>query len=219
MSKRTFSKDEVIERVQNVFPKSEIMFIYYCGSIAFGLDDENSDVDVTAVLDNFNGNIHLSLGDLDIFAFGQDVYMKKQEQDSSVALYYRAYMDEILSTKDNLIYLNSRYQNEYERYKNTDFNKILGPFLNSFVVQNEVRLKDQVPYKSHYHILRVRGILDHVDRVGKYELIVEEPWYSQMIEYKKNWDKEIGIKYMPVLERELRYIAEYRDKVMKDELG
>ena len=219
MSKRTFSKDEVIERVQNVFPKSEIMFIYYCGSIAFGLDDENSDVDVTAVLDDFKGNVHLSLGDLDIFAFGQDVYMKKQEQDSSVALYYRAYMDEILSTKDNLIYINSRYQNEYERYKNIDFNKILGPFLNSFVMQNEVRIKDLVPYKSHYHILRVRGILDHVDRVGKYELIVEEPWYSRMIEYKKNWDNQIGIKYMPVLERELRYIAEYRDKVMKDELG
>lgn len=219
MSKRTFSKDEIIERVKNVFPQSEIMFIYYCGSIAYGLEDENSDVDVTAVLDNFNGNVHLSLGDLDIFAFGHDVYMKKQEQDSSVALYYRAYMDEILSTKDNLIYLNSRYQNEYERYKNIDFNKILGPFLNSFVVQNEVRLKDQVPYKSQYHILRVRGILDHVDQVGKYELIVEEPWYSQMIEYKKNWDKEIGIKYMPVLERVLKYIAEYRDKVMKDELG
>jgi len=195
------------------------MFIYFCGSLAFGLDDENSDDDVTVVLDGLQGNVHLSLGSLDIFAYGRDVYLKKQNLDPTVPLYDRAYIDEVLSQKDNLIYLNEDYRAEYEAYKNIDLTSMLGRFLSSFVEHYEMRINYPEPQKSHYHILRVRGILDHVDRVGKYELVVEEPWRSMMIEYKKNWNTELGVKYMPFLKEVLAYLATYRDRVIQRELG
>lgn len=219
MKQKIRSKADILEIVQGTFPGMTVMFIYYCGSVAFGLDDENSDDDVTVVLDGFNGNVHLSLGTLDIFAYGRDIYLKKQNLDPSVPLYDRAYIDEVLSQKDNLIYLNEEYRAEYEAYKNIDLTSMLGLFLSSFVEHYEMRINYPEPQKSHYHILRVRGILDHMDRVGKYEHVVEEPWYSKMVEYKKNWNNEVGLKYMPILKEALAYLAAYRDRVIKNELG
>jgi len=219
LKQKILSKTSILEIVQGTFPSTTVMFIYYCGSLAFGLNDENSDDDVTVVLDGFQGNVHLSLGTLDIFAYGRDIYLKKQNLDPSVPLYDRAYIDEVLSQKDNLIYLNEEYRSEYEAYKNVDLTGMLGKFLSSFVEHYEMRIDYPEPQKSHYHILRVRGILDHVDRVGKYELVVEEPWYSQMVEFKKNWNNEVGVRYMPLIRSALTYIENYKDRVISNELG
>jgi predicted nucleotidyltransferase len=131
--KQRQSKVNILEIIQNIIPQSTVMFIYYCGSVAFGLEDADSDDDVTVVLDGFQGNVHLSLGTLDVFAYGRDVYLKKQNLDPSVPLYDRAYIDEVLSTKDTLIYLDERYRAEYEMYKNIDLTSRLGQFLASFV--------------------------------------------------------------------------------------
>lgn len=217
--KQRQSKANILEVVQNIFSQATVMFIYYCGSVAFGLENEDSDDDVTVVLDGFRGNVHLSLGTLDVFAYGRDVYLKKQNLDPSVPLYDRAYIDEVLSPKDTLIYLDERYRKEYEQYKNIDLTSKLGLFLASFVEHYETRLDLPEPQKSHYHVLRVRGILDHVNQIGKYEHVVEEPWATMMKDYKKNWNNEVGVRYMPILRDQLRYIAAYRDKVMNDELG
>lgn len=219
MKQRIQSKASILEVVQNIFPQSTVMFIYYCGSVAFGLEDEDSDDDVTVILDGFLGNLHLSLGTLDIFAYGRDVFLKKQNLDPSVPLYDRAYIDEVLSQRDTLIYLDERYRSEYEAYKNIDLTSKLGLFLSSFVEHYETRLDLPEPQKSHYHILRVRGILDHVDQVGTYEHVVEEPWMTMMLEYKKKWNTDVGRLYMPILRDQLRYIAAYREKVNHDELG
>jgi predicted nucleotidyltransferase len=216
---RIRSKESILEIVQGLFPNTTVMFIYYCGSLAFGISDENSDDDVTVVLDGFKGNVHLSLGELDIFAYGRDIYLKKQNLDPSVPLYDRAYIDEVLSTKDNLIYLDENYKEEYEAYKNIDLTSKLGHFLSSFVEHYQIRIDYPDPQKSHYHILRVRGILDHVDQVGKYEHIIPEPWYTMMIEYKKNWNNNKGKEYMPLLREALNYIENYRNKVISNELG
>jgi hypothetical protein len=213
------SKESILEIVQGIFPNTTVMFIYYCGSLAFGLNDENSDDDVTAVLDGFKGNVHLSLGELDIFAYGRDIYLKKQNLDPTVPLYDRAYIDEVLSTKDNLIYLDENYRDEYEAYKNVDLTTKLGLFLSSFVEHYKMRIEYPETQKSHYHILRVRGILDHVDQTGKYELIVPEPWYTDMLNYKKNWNTKIGRNYLPLIREALTYIENYKDRVISNELG
>jgi len=213
------SKESILEIVQGIFPNTTVMFIYYCGSLAFGLNDENSDDDVTAVLDGFKGNVHLSLGELDIFAYGRDIYLKKQNLDPTVPLYDRAYIDEVLSTKDNLIYLDENYRDEYEAYKNVDLTTKLGLFLSSFVEHYKMRIEYPETQKSHYHIFRVRGILDHVDQTGKYELIVPEPWYTDMLNYKKNWNTKIGRNYLPLIREALTYIENYKDRVISNELG
>jgi len=171
------------------------------------------------VLDGFKGNVHLSLGELDIFAYGRDIYLKKQNLDPTVPLYDRAYIDEVLSTKDNLIYLDENYRDEYEAYKKVDLTSKLGLFLSSFVEHYKMRIEYPETQKSHYHILRVRGILDHVDQTGKYELTVPEPWYTDMLNYKKNWNTKIGRNYLPLIREALTYIENYKDRVISNELG
>jgi hypothetical protein len=86
--------------------------------------------------------------------------------------------------------------------------------------QLDILLKDlENPRYVFDHILRVRGILDHVDQVGKYEHIIPEPWYTMMIEYKKNWNNNKGKEYMSLLREALNYIENYRDRVISNELG
>ena len=219
MEQKTLTKERIFQIVRETFPNNKVLLIYYCGSVAYGLEDELSDIDVTVVLEDFRGHVHLCLGSLDIFAYGQAIYQKREALDSSIPLYYRASIDDLLSKQDNLIYLNESYRCEYDRYKNVDLTRKLGLFLSSFIELNEMRLSLPDPQKSHYHILRIRGILDHLDRFGKYDLEVNEPWNSMMKEYKKNWNTEIGINYMPLIREQLNYIIAYRDKVMKNELG
>jgi hypothetical protein len=65
----------------------------------------------------------------------------------------------------------------------------------------------------------MRGMVDNFDKTGHYNLTVPEPWYSKMMDYKLNWDNEIGQSYLTELEAELQYLIEYRDRMMNDELG
>lgn len=219
MNQTLLTKSEIIETVKNTFPKSTVMFIYYCGSLAFGLFDETSDIDVTVVLDDFRGNIHVTLGVLDICAFGSDVYLKKQQLDSCVPLYNRAFFDEVLSPTDQLIYLDEKYQDEYQAYIKIDIENKMEQFLSCFIEHFESNIGFSIPHKSHYHIFRLRGILERRDRVGRYELIVDEPWYTKIVDYKRNWKTEKGINYLQELKEAIAYIAAYKDRVKKDELG
>jgi len=212
-------KERILETIRGIFPNTTVMFVYYCGSFAYGLNDENSDEDITVVLDGFKGNVHLCLGELDIFAYDRDVFRKKQNLDPSVPLYNRASIDDILSEKDSLIYLDENYREEYEAYKKVDFTKTLGLFLESFVELNNMRMEYPTPQKAHYHIFRVRGILDHVDQTGKYRHQVHEPWKTHMIEYKKKWNTSTGRDYMPLLREALAYIEKYKNRVISHELG
>ena len=213
------SNNQIFETVQGVFPNHIVMFIYHCGSFAYGLNYRNSDSDVTAVIDGFNGNVHLTIDSLDIFAYGKDVYQKKQNLDQTVPLYDRVYIDEVLSQNDTLVYLNEQYRNEYEAYKRIDMNSILKPFLSNFIEHYERRLELVEPQKSHYHIFRIRGILENLDLTGKYELHLSEPWLSHMKNYKNSWNTQIGIEYLPLLKETLNYIKDYKDKVIDDGLG
>ena len=46
---KPLNKESILEIIQGIFPNTTVMFVYYCGSLAFGLNDENSDDDVTGV--------------------------------------------------------------------------------------------------------------------------------------------------------------------------
>jgi len=62
-------------------------------------------------------------------------------------------------------------------------------------------------------------MLDHYEKTGKYELVVEEPWYSKMMEFKKNWNNEIAENYLEEIKEQLVYLENYRNEMMKSGLG
>lgn len=75
------------------------------------------------------------------------------------------------------------------------------------------RLNYDVPDKSMYHILRVRGVLEHNDKTGIYEMIIDEPWCSVMLDFKKNFNNEIGASYLPKIKEALEFICLYRKRM------
>jgi predicted nucleotidyltransferase len=65
--------NDIVKMVEGIFPGTTILLVYYSGSIAYGLNNEFSDKDITVVLDNFKGNMQLDLGEYD---FKGKVYPK-----------------------------------------------------------------------------------------------------------------------------------------------
>mgnify|MGYP000945135285 FL=1 len=48
-----------METIKSLFPGSKLLLLYRCGSKAFGTDNEFSDNDYIAVIDNFKGMTYI----------------------------------------------------------------------------------------------------------------------------------------------------------------
>lgn len=202
--------------VSNVFPNSKVLFMYYSGSKGYGYDDEDSDIDVTVVLDDFNGLLHLQLGKLDIFAFSKDSYIKRQNFDESIIEYYKTAADDILIPEDKIIHLSSEFDATYEKLKTFNVKTFIGNQLTALITYTRMRMDISMELKSHYHLFRMRGILDHYDRTGLFELEIDEHWKKEMLKFKKNWDNEIGKSYFSKLEEQLLYLEQYKDRMINN---
>ena len=136
-----------------MFPRAKIMFAYYCGSIAYGTEGENSDIDVTVVMSGLTGNIHMDAGNLDLFIYGEDCYLDKQNLSDKIPLYNKIYIDDVLEVDKNLIYLNPDYINEFNAYKNINLEEKLKSYLSSFIEYYTNEINDrQEPVQRLYHV-------------------------------------------------------------------
>lgn len=209
MNKVKYSNEDLIKITTILFEPSSIMFMYYSGSINYFLNDEASDYDVTVIVDGFIGSVQINYPNLDLLVFGSDCYQDRFDSNKEVPLYQIVKMDDLISIERNLIYLNPKYIDAYNNYKNQNFN--FNRYLNAFIKFQKVRrLNYEVADKSMYHILRVRGLIEHYIKYGKYEMIVEEPWFSCMVDFKKNYDK--GITYIPLIREALEFIENFKKK-------
>lgn len=200
--------------INNMYPDKEIMFMYLCGAHVYGAEDEKSDYDISVMLKDYFGYMHMEVENVDFFVYGEDYYLEKQRLSPHVPLYNRAHMDEVIGIDDRLIYLNPSYKAEYERYKSVDFYKILPKFLDAFVEFHEIRYQvTDDPAKRLYHILRMRGQLDNYDETGIFSLDCKEPWKSYYMNYKKNWQTSVGLAYKHLIKEQLDYIKAYKEKL------
>jgi hypothetical protein len=205
--------------IEGVFPNTEILLIYYGGSIAYGLDDNSSDKDVTVVLDGFRGNLHITIGEYDLFVFAKDRFIQRQTFDESIIAYHRAAADNVISIDRTLIYINPTFQETLDEllvYHDKEF------MLNHIAAELEygrMRFDVNTNFKSHYHVFRIRGMVDHYEKTGKYELVVEEPWFTKMMDFKNNWDNEIAQNYVEEIKDQLDYLENYRNEMIERGLG
>jgi hypothetical protein len=211
--------NDIYKMIEGVFPNTEILLIYYGGSIAYRLDDESSDQDITVVLDGFKGTIHLYIGKYDFFVFSKEEFIKRQKFDETVIPYYKQAADSLIGFKDKNHYIAPSFEIE--------INELLGFIDETFIVNHlsavieytKSRFGNNSISKTHYHVFRIRGMVDHYEKTGKYELVVEEPWYSKMMEFKKNWDNELAEYYVEEIKEQLVYLENYRSEMMKSGLG
>ena len=211
--------DKLLRIIKGVFPGTEILLLYYCGSVAYGLDDENSDKNVNVVLDNFRGLIHLNLAEYDVFAYSKETFIDRQRFHEGIIPYYRAAADDLLSLDRTLIYLNPSFEETLNELLTYNHKELMLNHLTVELQYGRMRYEISPYFKSHYHIFRFRGMIEHFKKTGIYELVVEEPWKTYMIEYKRNWDNDIGHRYKELLEEQLEYLEQYRNELINNELG
>lgn len=200
--------------VKNVFPKAKVLFMYYSGSRGYGYEVEESDIDITVVLEDFNGSLHLQLGKLDIFAFSKEMYIKRQNFDETIIDYYKSAVDDILVPEDKILYLSPEFDETYESLKQFNVKKLIVNQICALLNHTKFKMDISMELKSHYHLLRYKGILDHYDRTGVFELEIDEPIKSDMLHYKKNWNNEIGKSYQEKLIQTFKYLENYRDRMI-----
>lgn len=200
--------------VKNVFPNAKVLFMYYSGSRGYGYEDEESDIDITVVLEDFNGSLHLQLGKLDIFAFSKEMYIKRQNFDETIIDYYKSAVDDILVPEDKILHLSPEFDETYEQLKQINVKKLIVNQISALLNHTKMRMNISMELKSHYHLLRYKGILDHYDRTGVFELEIDEPMKSVMLNYKKNWNNEIGKSYQEKLIQTFEYLKNYRDRMI-----
>lgn len=210
---------DLYKMIEGVFPNTEILLIYYGGSIAYGLDSELSDKDITVVLEGFRGNLHLTLGEYDLFVFAKDRFIQRQTFDESIIAYHRAAADNVMSIDKTLIYINPSFQETLDQlliYEDKEF------MINHIAAELEygrMRFEVNTNFKSHYHVFRIRGMVDHYEKTGRYELVVEEPWFTKMMDFKNNWDNEIAQNYVEEIKSQLDYLENYRNEMIQSGLG
>lgn len=205
--------------VEGVFPNTEILLIYYGGSIAYGLDDNSSDKDVTVVLDGFRGNLHITIGEYDLFVFAKDRFIQRQTFDESIIAYHRAAADNVMSIDRTLIYINPSFQETLAELLIYDDKEFMLNHIAAELEYGRMRFDVNTNFKSHYHVFRIRGMVDHYDKTGKYELVVEEPWFTKMMDFKNNWDNEIAQNYVEEIKSQLDYLENYRNEMIQSGLG
>lgn len=209
---------KIIELIKAIFPKTKIMLVFYCGSIAFETVDKDSDIDVTVVLDNFKGNMHLSLGAYDLFVYSKEMFVKKQNFSADITNYYKLCADAIFSMPRTLIYLDDIFNKTLFELVNVDNKKFMLKHIEAELEYARLRFSISEQLKSHYHIFRVRGMVEQFNNGGKYGVVVAEPFKAYMIDYKKNWNNEKGMSYQKLLKEQLEYMKKYIDKVISNGL-
>ncbi|MFA7105718.1 MAG: hypothetical protein WC154_00305 [Candidatus Izemoplasmatales bacterium] len=210
--------NSLIALLKGVFPKAEILLVYYCGSISYGLNDDSSDKDVTVVLDGFKGNLHLNIGEYDFFVFSKERFIQRQTFDSSIIAYHKAAADNLMSINDTLVYIDPSFQETLDKLLFYDDKDFILSHIEAEVEYGRMRYKLNNHYKSHYHIFRIRGMVDHYEKTGKYELVVEEPWLSKMMDFKSNWNNDKGKEYVNELKEQLEYLDNYRNEMINNGL-
>ena len=210
---------DLYKMIEGVFPNTEILLIYYGGSIAYGLDSESSDRDVTVVLDGFKGNLHLTLGEYDLFVFAKDRFIQRQTFDESIIAYHRAAADNVMSIDRTLIYINPSFQETLDHLLIYDDKEFMLNHIAAELEYGRMRFEVNTNFKSHYHVFRIRGMVDHYEKTGKYELIVEKPWFTKMMHFKNNWNNEIAQYYVEEIKSQLDYLENYRNEMIQSGLG
>ena len=211
--------NDIVKMVEGIFPGTTILLVYYSGSIAYGLNNEFSDKDITVVLDNFKGNMQLDLGEYDFFVFSKERFIQRQQFDESIIAYHKAAADDVMNLDETAIYINPDFQETLEHLLSYDHKTFMLNHIHSEVEYGRMRYNIKKTLKSHYHVFRIRGMVDHFDKTGEYELVVEEPWNSKMLDFKMNWNTDDAKKYEDEILEQLDYLEKYRNEMMQDGLG
>ena len=203
---KTIDKERITNTILETLKGMEVMFIYLGGSIAYGTFIGNvSDYDINVFVDGTDNAFKVDIYGMDAFCYGKKAMFERLNPKSYLAL------------PDTLVYLNPKYEKEYEEYKNFKINEILKGFLSNFFEYFGFCLNGSSYIgKKFYHVIRMRGQLENYKKTGEFTLDVPKSYFDEEIDFKLNFeDKEKQKQYFEKIEKYLNEIYEIKEE-MKD---
>lgn len=174
--------------IKSIFPDSNVLLYYRCGSKAFGTDNENSDSDFIAVIDNFKGMTYIKEDDKECFVYDLETWKKKITFDDSISEYHEVFnFDEIFTFDTSIIYVDDSVKPFIKELKE------------NYLIYYDKWVKRVVDYfdffigmgglnKNFYHLLRFRTIVGNYKKSGSFSLDLGSK-KSHILRYK-NGDRE-----------------------------
>jgi hypothetical protein len=211
--------NDIYNLIKEVFPNTEILLIYYGGSKAYGLDENTSDIDVTVVLEGFRGILHLFIGKYDLFVFSKEDFIKRQQFDDSIIAYHRQAADNVLGIKSNEYYLNPVFSDELDNLITNVNSTFVINLIDALLIYSKSVFEVNQKSKAFYHLYRLRGMIEHFNQTGEFDLIVDEPWKSKMIDYKANYKINHEVNYEEEILSLFDYLENYRNEMIQSGLG
>lgn len=185
-----------LKRVEELY-NVKVLCIFRAGSLAYNLKGMKSDKDLMVIVDDNEPLRHLvvtnnlTLSKTEYYILGRSYFKKVQEFCEDTNDFVVVYADNILGLKsdDDLLFIDESYSEEFWEIVNEDWLKKLPKFLNRFVRFFRLTIaKDAPNYKKHYHIYRIRSMLDNLDKSGKFNLDYAEPFKTIMEVYKEHYE-------------------------------
>lgn len=202
--------------------KEKILCVYYGGSVAYGLNDDSSDIDLMVIAEStFQGTESITFEydnkKIEIFKLSRECFRDVQNIEEDTNSFTTIHADNILCCKDeaNILFLDDSYKEEFLDLVNNSWSKDkVSKFLKRFIDFFGLTLGLKQNIKKHYHVYRIRAMLDSFDETGSFSLVYNEPFKTKMIEHKNKF------KNLPNSSEEikqlLRYIDDYAERLKRN---
>ncbi len=211
---KSIDKESIVKKIVSALEKFEVMFIYLGGSIAYGTFISGvSDYDINVFVDGINGAFKIDIYGIDVFCYGKEVMIERLNPNNNLSQYKKCFIDDKLSLPDTLIYLNRKYQKEYEEYKNFNFNKVLRGFLTNFYEYFGFCFNGSSSLgKKFYHVIRIIGQLENYLNSGEFSLDLSKFYFNQTMDFKLHYDDlDKRNYYFELIEKYLNEIYEIKE--------
>ena len=199
----------ILTKIKSIFPYHKILLAYYCGSQAYSINNDQSDIDVTVVLEDFNGIMQFNTGQLDLFIFSKEDFLDRYKFDKHIIAYHKFSADTLLSLDRTLIHIDAEFKETVDKLLDINHTDFLKGLLIAGLEYGKSRYEVAKSCKSHYHFLRYRAMIEHFEKTGKCELVFPEPWRTYMLDFKNNWDNVKGSQYYELIEESIGFIEKY----------
>ena len=177
-----------MENIKKHYSYDNILLMYKCGSSAFGIITEKSDLDYVVVLKDFKGTDHFQVDDNEYFVFGIKQWISKMEFENHLPPYYMMFNDEVLAFPDNVVFLADEFNEVFNKYKDRDFKTVYKKWLKTNISYFEEYLLRGIFTKTLYHIFRIKDMIERFNKTGSLSLSIS-PEVKQLIdEYKSSDD-------------------------------
>jgi len=167
----------------SIFGK-KILAIYRCGSAIYAVEGAESDQDFTVILEDYNEIITYKEDGNDYFLYGVESYKRALNFDDYILEYFLLWVDNTLLAKDNLLYIDSDFVDEFNKLIKVDWDKHLLKWLAINVDYYDFCFKNLLNEKSLYNLYRIRSLMKHYEATGKFEYYLSEEDKNLIIDYK-----------------------------------